>query len=456
MFNQYKEYKKLNKGWITSMPKHWKVSKLKWLTTIYSGGTPDTTNDDYWENGDIPWLNSGTVNQGFITEPSHLITESAVLNSSAKWVPKDALVMALAGQGKTKGTVAILGINATCNQSMAAIVPNEQDVNNKFLFFWLDSNYKRIRGLAGTELRDGLNLQIIGNINCPLPPMNEQIIIANYLSNFVESVGVVIRKRLKLLSLLKEKKEAIINEAITTGFNQESEYENYDHDWLTRLPGNWNLKNLKFVAKHNQYSFTGGPFGSDLKNSDHTEMGVRIIQLQNIGIGDFKNHYKIFTSQEKADELSSCNVFPGDIIIAKMADPVARACIVPNFDDRYLMASDGIRLEVNTNLYNVKFVEYALNSKYFRHQAELNSSGSTRLRIGLSTLKKLKIAAPSLVEQDRIVEKLNYIVSNIDINLEKVIMQIEKLKEYQNSFVSEAVSGQFDLRNVPSINFTKS
>ena len=127
------------------------------------------------------------------------------------------------------------------------------------------------------------------------------------------------------------------------------------------VPIGWKLYELKDVAlKTDRHSFTGGPFGSNLKSEDYTDYGVRIIQLQNIGDGEFKNKYKIFTSPEKADELSSCNIFPNDIILSKMGDPVARATIIPSFDNRYVMASDGIRLAVDKSRFDTKFIHPVL------------------------------------------------------------------------------------------------
>ena len=126
--------------------------------------------------------------------------------------------------------------------------------------------------------------------------------------------------------------------------------------------------------------------------------------MQNIGDGEFLNKYKIFTSKEKADELMSCNIFPGDIILSKMGDPVARATMIPDFDERYLMASDGIRLSVNKSKYDTKFILESINHFTFRNQAELSSTGSTRKRIGLVELRTLQIAIPSLEEQKKLKE----------------------------------------------------
>jgi type I restriction enzyme S subunit len=122
--------------------------------------------------------------------------------------------MALAGQGKTKGTVAILEIDATCNQSMAAIVPNSI-VNNEYLFYWLHVNYERIRGLAGSEQRDGLNLQIIGDIFCPLPKIEEQIEIAQYLNRVDFKIDSLIHDITNQIEKLNEYRQSMISEAVT-------------------------------------------------------------------------------------------------------------------------------------------------------------------------------------------------------------------------------------------------
>ena len=111
-WSPYPGYKPSGEAWLPELPDTWDLVALRWSSKRYAGGTPDKGNSTFWDEGDIPWLNSGAVNDGFITEPSAYITREGFLGSSAKWIPKGALVMALAGQGKTKGMVAQLGIDS--------------------------------------------------------------------------------------------------------------------------------------------------------------------------------------------------------------------------------------------------------------------------------------------------------------------------------------------------------
>ena len=149
-----------------------------------------------------------------------------------------------------------------------------------------------------------------------------------------------------------------------------------------------------------------GPFGSNLKSSDYTDTGVRIIQLQNIGDGDFKSNYEIYTSEQKANELASCNIYPGEIILSKMGDPVARACIIPSLHERYVMCSDGIQLAVDKNRFSPYFVYTQINAPAFRSKAANAGTGSTRKRIGLTELKALELCCPPLPEQQAIAHAL--------------------------------------------------
>lgn len=169
-----------------------------------------------------------------------------------------------------------------------------------------------------------------------------------------------------------------------------------------------------------KWSFIGGPFGSNLKSSDYVNAGVRIIQLQNIGDGEFWDDYRIFTSLEKADELQSNNIYPGDIIISKMGDPVGRACLIPNLHDRYVMCSDGIRLVVDEKTHNKYFIYSLINSPLFRSTVEKAATGSTRKRIGLDELKNLPMRVPIKTEQQKIADCLSSLDDLIAAQARKV------------------------------------
>lgn len=182
-----------------------------------------------------------------------------------------------------------------------------------------------------------------------------------------------------------------------------------------------------------KWSFIGGPFGSNLKSSDYVNAGVRIIQLQNIGDGEFWDDYRIFTSLEKADELQSNNIYPGDIIISKMGDPVGRACLIPNLHARYVMCSDGIRLVVDEKTHNKYFIYSLINSPLFRSTVEKAATGSTRKRIGLDELKNLPMRVPIKTEQQKIADCL----SSLDDLIAAQARKVDGLKTHKQGLTQQ-------------------
>ncbi|CAM3474540.1 restriction endonuclease subunit S [Flavobacterium chungbukense] len=219
--------------------------------------------------------------------------------------------------------------------------------------------------------------------------------------------------------------------------------EGYKETKLGWIPEEWVVKKFTdFASRHKKWSITGGPFGSDLKTSDYAENGVRIIQLQNIGDGAFIDDYKIFTSIQKADKLISSNIYPGDIILSKMGEPVARACFIPNTDNRYVMASDGIRLSIDERTFDSKFVHDYINSSFFRKSAKKVSTGSTRQRIGLPILKKLDVICPPLSEQKVIADCLSIWDRSIEIQTKL----IKSKKERRKALMQQLLTGKIRLK----------
>ena len=156
-------------------PAGYAVKNLGDLSECYAGATPSTKVKEYWDNGTIPWMSSGEVHMGHVTETESKITESGYKHASTKMVPVHSVVIALAGQGKTRGTVAITEIPLCTNQSLCAIVPSK-DIHYEYLYHNLKGRYLELRGMAGdVNGRGGLNLKIVQSIKVIVPPIAEQM-----------------------------------------------------------------------------------------------------------------------------------------------------------------------------------------------------------------------------------------------------------------------------------------
>lgn len=140
----------------------------------YAGATPSTKVSAYWENATIPWMSSGEVHNGRITSTEKKISQAGYDSCSTKMVPANSVVIALAGQGKTRGTVAITEIDLCTNQSLCCIIPNSSIISD-YLYYHLKLRYDEMRNLAGiSEGRGGLNLKLIQGIRVLVPPQADQ------------------------------------------------------------------------------------------------------------------------------------------------------------------------------------------------------------------------------------------------------------------------------------------
>jgi len=192
---------------IGRIPVGWEVVKVGSISNLTAGGTPSTSEDSYWNPKEIPWLSSGEVNKKKVFYTDNMISQIGLDNSSAKLLPKHSILIALAGQGKTRGTVAISEMELCTNQSVAAILPSKK-VAPYFLYHNLDSRYDELRNMStGSGGRGGLNLAILKSVLIALPPLEEQNKIAEILSTTDEK-----------LETLRAKKEAF--ETLKKGLRQ--------------------------------------------------------------------------------------------------------------------------------------------------------------------------------------------------------------------------------------------
>ena len=177
----------------------WEQRELGENCEITTGGTPTTSNSDYWNPKEIPWLSSGEVHKKRISATDDKISRLGLENSSARWVKPCSVLVALAGQGKTRGTVAINEIALTTNQSIAAIYPEEHDA--EFLFQNLESRYEELRAISSADgSRGGLNKHLLSAVTIPYAETREQ-----------QKIGIFFRDLDSLITLHQRELEKLRN-----------------------------------------------------------------------------------------------------------------------------------------------------------------------------------------------------------------------------------------------------
>ena len=190
------------------IPQQWGLPQIKDIASISSGSTPNRNNSEYW-NGNIAWVTTGELSSGHVNHTSELITVKAVKETKMRIYPQGTLLMAMYGQGKTRGTVAILEIDAAVNQACAAITV--KDGKSKFLFYQLKNSYQDIRKLSNTGNQENLNADIIKTYQVPWAPDEEQ----ERISTILTTQDRVIELKEKRLAEMQRQKKYLMQQLLT-------------------------------------------------------------------------------------------------------------------------------------------------------------------------------------------------------------------------------------------------
>lgn len=207
-------------------------------------------------------------------------------------------------------------------------------------------------------------------------------------------------------------------------------------DWIKEIPVSWNINKVKYLATDSNTLFLDG----DWIESDVIEdSGIRYLTTGNVGAGYYKDQGSGYISQKTFDELHCLKVFPGDLMISRLNEPIARACIVPEGEDFYVVAVDNVILRPNKG-YNKKFIMYAMNTDGYAEHGNIIARGATMSRVSRSQLGQFWIAYPAIKEQNAIANYLDFQCSKLDSIISDLEKQIETLQKYKKSLILETVT----------------
>lgn len=200
--------------------KGWNKNRIGNIANVGTGSTPSRNKETEYYNGTIPWIKTTEVNGNKIFHSQEKITDLAIFETNCKVYPVDTILLAMYGQGRTRGNVALLKIEAATNQACAAILPNEI-LNQVFLFYYLKNSYSFIRSLARGGNQENLNLNIVRDIGVFIPPINLQNKFAN------------IAQKIEIIKAEQETQKKVIEELYASITQKVFSDDNFD---LSRVP----------------------------------------------------------------------------------------------------------------------------------------------------------------------------------------------------------------------------
>ena len=369
----------------------WEQRKLGKHSEIVAGGTPNTAHSEYWNPKEIPWMSSGEINKKVIYTTDNMISKIGFSNSSAKWVKEKSVLIALAGQGKTRGTVAITEISLTTNQSIAAIQPDDS-LYYKYLFQNLKGRYDELRNISsGDGTRGGLNKQIISDLIVLAPDMNEQRKIGDFLCNLDNLITLHQRKYDKLTNVKKSMLEKMFPK---NGSNvPEIRFKGFSDAWEQR-------KLTEFVEFFSGLTYTP---------NDVQENGTLVLRSSNVSNGEVVDADNVYVNPQV---VNSENVKVGDIVVVVRNG--SRSLIGKHAQIKAFMPNTvigafmiGIRSECP------EFTNALLNTSRFEEEIAMNM-GATINQITGYMFSKMEFKVPCLDEQKKIgeyFEKLDNLIT---------------------------------------------
>ena len=375
----------------------------------FPGATPKTTHPEYWENGTIPWMSSGEVNQEEVTFTEKKITQKGYDETSTKMVPVGTVVIALAGQGKTRGKVAITRIPLCTNQSLCAIVVDET-VISKYLFHYLRSQYARIREISsGDGTRGGLNLKMIKAYVVPVPPIEVQEEIVRILDSYTEKIDE-------------------LTQNLMTEITARNTQYNYYRDKLLKAETNahkYKLGEIATVTKLAGFEFTNYVTYSENGN---------IIALRGLNVknGRLDLHDVKYVDKSDLSKLERSKLHIGDMLFTYVGT-VGQVAIVDE-EDKYYLAPNVALIRCDKEVLLPQYMKYYFQTtQFWDKQIRRLLQSSSMQNIPMEKIRKFEIAVPPLDVQNRIVNVLDNfekICSDLNIGLPAEIEARQKQYEY--------------------------
>ena len=425
----YPAYKSTDVDWIGTIPKHWDMVRGRYLYTIdpkareTAGMDPTTTvsfvpMEAVGEYGELRLHKTaelGTVRGGYtyFRNGDVIVAKITPCFENGKGALADDLCSEIAF-GSTEFFVLRPG----------------KGLDAKFLLYITQSRNFRDRGeaeMVGAAGQKRVPPEFVYEFPIPTPGLYEQRAIAAFLDRETAKIDALIEKKKNLQHLANER----VRSQLTRRFEEVGR----------SCP--------QVIVRRAITSLTDGPFGSSLRSEHYVQVGTRVIRLQNIGMGMFRDDDRAFVDPDYFRSLGGHDARPGDVLVAALGDenhPVGRACVLPEEVPEAMVKADCFRLRLNESLIIPAYFVGFMSSRYCLTEIAKHVRGATRKRINLNGLSSIRIPLPDLATQHQIVSEWREMSERVSHLTRYMDSQITHLREYRTALISAAVTGQIDVR----------
>jgi len=414
---RYAEYKDSGVAWIGEIPKEWEAKKMKYISRMKSGDS--ITSSVIEEDGDYP-VYGGNGLRGFTSHYTH-----------------EGEYILVGRQGALCGNVRKV-TGKFWPSEHAVVVYENNDINKDWYKHFLDD--MNLNQYSTSAAQPGLSVEQIINLFACVPPHDNQQAIAAYLDKKTTAVDALIADKRRLIDLLKEKRQAIISEVVTKGLDPNVPMKDSGVEWIGEIPAHWDVKRFSQL-----FSFGRG---LNITKADLEDAGVPCVSY-----GDIHSRFGFEVNPDvhalrcvSADYLHTSPgslLQYGDFVFADTSEDTEGA---GNFtylnSHKPVFAGYHTVIARNHSGQNCRYLAYLFDSIPFRTQIRCKVSGIKVFSITQNIMKKVAVILPPLQEQEAIAVHLDAQTVAIDSLIADIATQIEKLKEYRQAIISEAVTGK--------------
>ncbi|MCC5909495.1 MAG: restriction endonuclease subunit S [Clostridiaceae bacterium] len=430
-YKRYDRYKESGVEWIGEIPEQWKVNRLKYIANSITYKVAQ-------HNVELKYLGlehiekeTGNIIEGY----DNLDVEAE--GEALRYFSGNVLFGKLRPYLKK---CIVANSDGKCTSELLVL----ETKNGEYLkYIMLDDRFiNEVNSSTYGAKMPRANWEHIRNIKIMSPSLKEQIQIAYFLNNITSKIDALITDKEKLITLLEEKRQAIITEAVTKGLNDSVKMKDSGVEWIGDIPEHWELSKIKYT------SYVKGRIGwQGLRSDEFTDEGPYLVTGTDFkdGIVTWESCYHI--SEERYNEAPAIQLKENDLLITKDGT-IGKVAIVKNKPEKAILNSGIFVTRCLNQEYTTEFMYYMLASEMFKTYIKHMETGSTIKHLYQDTFVNFIYPLPKIDEQSEIIEYLNYKVKEIDSSINLINEQIQKLKEYRQSLISEAVTGKIDVRDI--------
>ena len=386
----------------------------------------------YWD-GTIIWVTPTDI--GKVTrlrDSLRRITKKGFDSCSTTFVPVGSLVVT---SRAPVGNVALAEVPLCTNQGCKTLVPDSRVIDSAYGYQVFGILKDELQSLANGTTFTEISTNALGNVSLPIPPLPEQAAIVRYLDHTVGRIVRYLRSRERLIELLKEYRQAVVQEAVTQGLDPDVPRKPSGIKWLGEVPAHWDVRPLKYWVKINE---------AVLPESTDPDFDFRYLEIGAVGTGvlvEEPSTIRFAHAPSRARRI----VKSGDTIVSTVRTYLKAVWFAEEVNDP-LICSTGFAVLTPRRATAPKFVSYVAQSNAFTDRVTAESVGVAYPAIAESRLRSFHVCVPPLAEQVAIAAYLDEQTAAVDAAMARARREIELLTEYRTRLIADVVTGQVDVR----------